>query len=168
MLVVLVAILVTSVWAVPSLVFLNSAWDSFGKKVLLELLWIVLVYSDSLQLLVGRRWGRHKAFAKVSPNKTMEGYLGGLTLGLILGVGIHNWPVLPLVIVLIGGVVGDLAFSLVKRYAGIKDYSTLLGAHGGICDRIDSYVGACHFLFWSSWLFPDEIKFALLKARGVQ
>jgi CDP-diglyceride synthetase len=155
------------VWVVPSLYFVAEAMRLFGNFVMLELLWLVLVYSDSFQLLVGRRFGSHKAWMvdRISPNKTVEGYAGGLLITLVLGTLVHRWPAALLVVVLLGGVLGDLAFSAAKRAAAVKDYSSLLGPHGGICDRIDSYVGAAHALFWFTRFFPASQQ-QLIDSRG--
>jgi len=154
-------------WAAPSLVFLQTFMDDFGRFTMLDLLWVVLVYSDSLQLLAGKRFGATKMSLSVSPNKTLEGYVIGLALALVLGCGVHRWPVVPMAVALIGGVLGDLAFSAAKRAAGVKDFSRVLGAHGGICDRIDSYIGACHALFWFGRAFPVHVRQAVVESRAL-
>ena len=105
---------------------------------------------DSFALLFGALWGRVKAFPTLSPNKTIEGLLGGgfalLTLSLITGVALG----LPLLQVGIGAlavgalaVVGDLAASRHKRIAGVKDYPKVLPRQGGLLDSLDSWIAAC-------------------------
>ena len=98
-------------------------------------------------------FGKHKAFPRVSPNKTIEGCIGGLVAGMLAmaayGVILNystplriNFPSL-ILCGLIGAVfteLGDLAFSLIKREYEIKDYGRILPGHGGLLDRFDSMV----------------------------
>lgn len=97
--------------------------------------------------------GKHRGITKVSPNKSLEGYIGGLATGvifaLIYGVvvgaitkGSVNYIMLALC-GLVGALftaLGDLSFSLVKRQYGVKDYGNLLPGHGGMLDRFDSMI----------------------------
>ncbi len=109
---------------------------------------------DTAAYFVGRAWGRHRMTPTVSPNKTWEGAAGGFAgavaaaaaLCYLLNLG--NWS-LPLsyleavgvgCLVGVGAQIGDLAESLVKRRAGVKDSGHLLPGHGGLLDRIDSLV----------------------------
>jgi phosphatidate cytidylyltransferase len=115
-----------------------------GLHWLLLALFIVWV-ADSGAYFAGRALGRHKLAPEVSPGKTWEGAAGGL-----LGVGLLAWVAAPVLgqrpVALLGlclvvgvfSVVGDLAESLFKRHAGLKDSGQLLPGHGGILDRLDS------------------------------
>ena len=101
--------------------------------------------SDTLAYFAGRSLGRHKLAPTLSPNKTVEGALGGLcgaiTTGAVFGYWIHLPMLHGLVVGLLAGVLGplgDLFESALKRELGIKDFGTLMPGHGGALDRIDS------------------------------
>jgi phosphatidate cytidylyltransferase len=103
--------------------------------------------NDTSAYFVGRALGRTKLVPRISPGKTVEGSLGGIlfgALGLVLlnyalGLRIDVWPLIPLaVLVPVAAQLGDLAESLIKRGAGVKDASVLLPGHGGVLDRLDS------------------------------
>jgi len=121
---------------------------------------IVTMLTDSGAYFVGVSIGKHKAFPNISPNKTIEGCVGGLiigTLGLVIyGIILTNFTTLyisyPLlaIIGLIGAIiteVGDLAFSQIKRKLGIKDYGNLIPGHGGMLDRFDSMIFSAPAMF---------------------
>jgi phosphatidate cytidylyltransferase len=116
----------------------------------LLLLMGVLVVSDSAQYYTGRAFGRRPLSPSISPKKTVEGAVGGVvfgTLAMIFGgryvFGSPAW-MLALVGAAISllGIVGDLFESLLKRSAGVKDSSHLIPGHGGVLDRIDSWLFA--------------------------
>ena len=114
---------------------------------------ILAMTSDSGAYLVGRKLGKHKLAPVISPHKTVEGFIGGilscvvfmLIYTVILQVAFH-FTVDYVSCVLYGifgsaaSVMGDLAFSVIKRQCGIKDYGKLMPGHGGILDRFDSMV----------------------------
>lgn len=97
--------------------------------------------------------GKHRGITKVSPNKSLEGYIGGLVTGVIFAVAyglivsaITDRPMNYVILVLCGLVgalfteLGDLSFSLIKRQYDVKDYGNLLPGHGGMLDRFDSMI----------------------------
>jgi phosphatidate cytidylyltransferase len=108
----------------------------------------------------GRRFGRRKLAPRVSPNKTWEGFLGGLVAAGIVAVAGDAWFGLPpaaflplCVATVLASVVGDLTESLFKRQAGLKDSGHLLPGHGGVLDRIDSLCAAVPvFTLGMTWL----------------
>lgn len=108
-----------------------------------SVLWLVFVSqaSDAIQYAVGRM-GTHY-IGWVSPRKTWEGYLGGYVFVLLLG-NVYQTMLLYLLCVL-----GGLGSSLIKRTLVIKDYSNLLGSHGGWMDRVDSLVLPILFFPWT-------------------
>ncbi len=113
--------------------------------------------SDSGAYYSGRALGKHKLCPRVSPNKTVEGAIGGLAAGVVMAVLMTlllrlqvSWFFLvPATIFLAGvGIVGDLTESIIKRATGAKDSGTLLGGHGGVLDRVDSLLFAAPVLYY--------------------
>ncbi len=115
---------------------------------------LILVWcADIGAYFVGRRFGRHRLAPEVSPGKTWEGALGGLTASVPVAALGSFWFHVPLggflpvcLAAVVFSIVGDLTESLLKRFAGIKDSGTLFPGHGGIMDRIDSLTGAAPVL----------------------
>lgn len=112
-------------------------------------------FNDVAQYVWGKLTGRHKIIPKVSPNKTWEGFLGGLvtTIGLATVLAPHLTPlslvesILAGLIIGCGGFIGDVTISALKRDIGVKDSGSLLPGHGGILDRIDSLTYTAPLLF---------------------
>merc|ERR1719444_116283 len=139
------------VWFAPTLIMVARYQAVVGHQKMVECITIVLLVSDTTQFLCGRGFGRTRIFPRLSPGKTLEGYIGGVILTCIFGSLAHRWAVMDIVIIYACGCGGDLYFSWVKRRLEIKDYSRVLSAHGGILDRIDSFVFAASALFWIAW-----------------
>lgn len=118
---------------------------------------LITILTDTFAFVTGSAIGRHK-FTKISPNKTIEGCVGGVIMGTTLStifyhafIGIvPTWQAI-LVIAVLSVVceVGDLFYSAIKREREIKDFSNLIPGHGGILDRIDSltFVVIAYVLF---------------------
>jgi phosphatidate cytidylyltransferase len=123
------------------------------------LLIAIVALSDTAQFYVGRLIGRRKLAPLISPAKTVEGAAGGVVAaavagGLLLPRGLTiPVPVAPATGVLLGigiagfGIAGDLFESLLKRSAGVKDSSSLIPGHGGVLDRLDSYLFAAPLFY---------------------
>lgn len=121
---------------------------------LLAYLVIVAQLSDVLQYVCGKLAGRTQVAPTLSPNKTLEGLLGGALLASLLGAALY--PITPFTFwqslgmsltITLWGFFGGLVMSAIKRDAGVKDFGTLLEGHGGITDRIDSLAFAAPVFF---------------------
>jgi phosphatidate cytidylyltransferase len=128
-----------------------------GREAVLLLL-ATLVISDTAQYYTGRAFGRTKLAPTISPGKTREGAIGGVVFGTVaMALGsMRVFPsarpgmlVLAAATVVMLGIVGDLFESMLKRSAGVKDSSHLIPGHGGMLDRIDSWLfaGPAYYLF---------------------
>ncbi len=125
------------------------------------LLLVLTVWAyDTAAYLVGRRFGQRKFLAHISPSKSYAGLAGGLAAGLAVGL-VAGWALgnSPLVMAGFGLLVGlaaqagDLAESLLKRAAGVKDSGTLIPGHGGMLDRVDSFLFAAPVAtLYAAWL----------------
>lgn len=138
----------------------NEATAFHGAALLIFPIWVTWL-GDTFAYGCGSRWGRAKLIEAVSPNKTVVGAVGGM-VGSVVAGGVFarlwltdvpefalSWPVaaalsLPIAIV---GQVGDLAESVIKRDAGMKDSSHLLPGHGGVLDRLDALFFTVPFTF---------------------
>jgi len=138
----------------------GTAWVAFGREVSLGfgLVLFVLAASwccDSAAYFVGRSLGRRPLAPRVSPKKTVEGFFGGVAgamVGAAAVAGALGWPAHhALALGLLTGVVGqagDLANSLLKREAQVKDYGALFPGHGGVLDRFDSMLFNAPLVFY--------------------
>ena len=138
---------------------ITSAWAGFAVVAFpLAVTWI----NDTFAYFGGRRFGKHKLIPRVSPGKTREGTFAGL-IGSIATAYLYGhfvfdlWLGLPFgitagviggVLICAGAVIGDLAESLLKREAGVKDSGTLLPGHGGVLDRFDALYFTLPIAYW--------------------
>ena len=127
-----------------SFLFLLSLYSEYGSMTLLWLL-VIVASTDIGAYFVGKSVGKTK-FCETSPNKTIEGVIGGVVFAVILGTlfstnGISFVNALIIsAVVSISSVFGDLFESYLKREADVKDSGTILPGHGGILDRTDGYL----------------------------
>ncbi len=116
---------------------------------------ILVWVNDSLAFIIGKRIGKQKLFMTISPNKTVEGFLGGLFFCCICSIPIANyiselnftnWLIIS-IIISVFGTMGDLVESKYKRKSLVKDSGILLPGHGGLLDRLDSIMFASPFIY---------------------
>lgn len=119
------------------------------------LLCAVTALNDVGQFIVGTTLGKQKIAQRISPNKTWQGFFGGIVVSMLISLAAGSYLHLasPAFLLLLGfsmsvvGFWGDLLFSAAKRFLGIKDFSNLLPGHGGILDRADSLVLTAPLLY---------------------
>jgi CDP-diglyceride synthetase len=111
------------------------------------MLFVLIWSSDTFAYLTGKFFGKHKMAPKISPKKTWEGFAGGVILTLILGFFVEkyfpelrgNWMIVGL-LTSIFAPLGDLVESQLKRSFAVKDSGNIIPGHGGILDRLDSFI----------------------------
>ena len=129
-----------------------------GHKLIFFLLLVVWL-GDAGAYYFGKTFGRHKLSPHISPKKTIEGGIGGAATSVITAIVIHftffkTFPLLHAVIagvlLSVTGIIGDLAESMWKRSAAVKDSGTLIPGHGGFLDRFDSifYTAPILYSYW--------------------
>jgi len=117
---------------------------------------VLLVWvNDTFAYLIGKNFGRQKLFPRISPKKTVEGFLGGLFFSCVSSYFIAeytntldftSWLILA-IIVSVFGTLGDLIESKFKRQANVKDSGVIMPGHGGLLDRLDSIIFAAPFIY---------------------
>ena len=141
-------------WTLAHLVAIERLTDG---TTLLFYLFVAIWCSDSGAYFCGRFMGRHKLAPHVSPNKTVEGAIGGVitTVAALLLVNmvvklcaVEEIIVMGIVLSLVGQI-GDLVESMLKRFVEVKDSGHVLPGHGGILDRFDSLILAAPFLYYT-------------------
>lgn len=136
----------------------------YNPKIIIGL-FIIIWTNDTFAFIVGKSIGKNKLFEKISPKKTIEGFVGGIVFSILAGYLISKyyikaspqfseksimiWTSIAL-IVGVFGTIGDLIESKFKRIAGVKDSGKIMPGHGGILDRLDSviFVAPIIFLFY--------------------
>ncbi|WP_294964432.1 phosphatidate cytidylyltransferase [uncultured Gilliamella sp.] len=128
----------------------------YGNNNYIGATWLLYVFilvwaTDTGAYFIGRSFGNRKLAAKVSPGKTIEGFIGGVSLAMVVCFGAYftglftiNFShfIISSLLAIFVSVLGDLTESMFKREAGIKDSGNLIPGHGGILDRIDSLTAA--------------------------
>ena len=132
----------------------------YNPKIIIGI-FILIWTNDTFAYIIGKSIGKRKLFERVSPNKTIEGFIGGVIFAIIASYIIakyyieikeantYIWIIIA-IIISVFGTIGDLVESKFKRIAGVKDSGIIMPGHGGILDRLDSviFVAPIVFLFY--------------------
>ena len=129
----------------------------YNPKIIIGI-FILIWTNDTFAYIVGKSIGKHKLFERISPKKTIEGFVGGIIFATIAGFLISKYYIEGskfnqyiwigfAVIVGVFGTIGDLIESKFKRIAGVKDSGKIMPGHGGILDRLDSVIFVAPFIF---------------------
>ena len=124
---------------------------------------VIAIFTDTFALTTGKLIGKHKLAENISPNKTVEGFIGGTLMGTFIGLlyyltvinsdaNIVNLMIVTVTLSMIGEL-GDLVFSQIKRYYEQKDFSNIIPGHGGFLDIFDSLI----FVVGAALLFINVI-----------
>ena len=139
---------------VPALLTLKIAGYEGRNVLLIAFLVIVVQLSDVLQYVWGKLFGRTKIAPRLSPSKTVEGFVGGIISATLIGTGL--WWITPFTplqagllafVITLMGFFGGLVMSAIKRDRGVKDWGNLIEGHGGLIDRLDSVVFSAPIFF---------------------
>jgi phosphatidate cytidylyltransferase len=148
-------------WVVGTAAFAYPILVSEDYRILVLALVVVTAAMDIGAYAVGRAWGSRALAPVLSPNKSVEGLVGGIGACMLVGAAIGNFlePFDLLsgiglgVVVVCAAPLGDLAESMFKRSLGVKDMGSILPGHGGILDRIDALL----FVIPAAWAFYQII-----------
>jgi len=129
----------------------------YNPKIIISI-FILIWTNDTFAYIIGKSIGKRKLFEKVSPKKTIEGFVGGVLFAVLVSYIISKYYIeivesntfiwiITALIVSIFGTIGDLIESKFKRIAGVKDSGRIMPGHGGILDRLDSVIFATPIIF---------------------
>jgi phosphatidate cytidylyltransferase len=154
------------VFGLSHMAFLLTISDIPGTRVNGRMLVLFLVFvtemSDVLQYIWGKTLGRHKIIPTVSPNKTWEGFIGGIASACLLSLAIRfltpfsiTETLMVSLFVTVAGFCGGAVMSAIKRDFGVKDFGSVIPGHGGMLDRVDSLCYAAPIFFHYVRYFYD-------------
>ncbi len=136
------------------LILIADYYETFNPNILLGTFILVWV-NDTFAYLIGKTVGKQKLFPRISPKKTVEGFLGGLFFSCVSSYFIAKftgtldfttWLIMS-IIISVFGTLGDLIESKYKRQANVKDSGVIMPGHGGLLDRLDSIIFAAPFIY---------------------
>ncbi|PZD78320.1 phosphatidate cytidylyltransferase [Mesonia sp. K7] len=144
-------------YLIASFVFISKIpfqGDDYRPKILLAI-FVMIWTNDTFAYLIGKQFGKRKLLERISPKKTIEGFLGGMIFTVLAGYVISlylpvftykTWVFLGFFTSLFG-TYGDLIQSKLKRQANVKDSGSIMPGHGGLLDRLDSILFAGTFIY---------------------
>ena len=137
-------------------IYLIANFNGFYDPSIILGCFILIWFNDSFAYIIGKSIGKQKLFYRVSPHKTVEGFLGGLLFCCISAsvvsryiddtLSTPNWLTIA-IIVSVFGTLGDLIESKLKRESNVKDSGKIMPGHGGILDRLDSIIFASPYIY---------------------
>ena len=137
------------------------SYNTFRPKIIISI-FILIWTNDTFAYIVGKSIGKHKLIERISPKKTIEGFIGGVIFSIIAGILISKFYFEPkpnylntsiiiwtisAIIISIFSTLGDLIESKFKRIAAVKDSGNIMPGHGGILDRLDSIIFVAPFVY---------------------
>ena len=137
------------------------SYTIYRPKIIISI-FILIWTNDTFAYIVGKSIGKHKLIERISPKKTIEGFIGGIAFSILAGILISKFYFQPkqnylytsmiiwtisAIIISIFSTLGDLIESKFKRIAGAKDSGTIMPGHGGILDRLDSIIFVAPFVY---------------------
>ncbi len=140
----------------PFLFFLSLGFIKGEYNPYIPLGFMLILWSnDTGAYLAGRSFGKRKLFERISPNKTWEGFIGGIVLAFFVALNLaqyfgslQKWEWATMAIIIgVFGTLGDLVESMLKRSLGVKDSGKILPGHGGLLDRFDGLLIAAPLVF---------------------
>lgn len=152
--------LLVCLFSFPHLFWIRNSVNGLNSIIFIV---VVTELNDVFQYLMGKFFGKHKIVPQISPNKTLEGFIGGVFLTIILSnilgffllkTDMATNSIIGLVLG-ISGFCGDIFMSYLKRKTDVKDTGNLLPGHGGLLDRMDSLIFNAPIFFW---LIPFLLK----------
>ena len=131
--------------------FIHGTFNHYIPLGFLIMLWS----NDTGAYLAGRSFGKHKLFERISPNKTWEGFIGGVLFAMLIALNLEQyfgslqkWEWVTMAAIIgVFGTLGDLVESMLKRSLGVKDSGNILPGHGGLLDRFDGLLIAAPLVF---------------------
>ena len=153
----LIKLRVLSLQSLLSFIFIGSAilflyFYEFERSLILIAV-LISVITDAFAFFAGKAFGRNKIFPNISPNKTLEGTIGGIVSSVVINSllvilifqnSLKTFDAFMLILIIfisaVASFLGDLLISSIKRQANLKDTGSLIPGHGGLLDRIDSHL----------------------------
>ncbi|WP_291129297.1 phosphatidate cytidylyltransferase [Flavobacterium sp. UBA7682] len=141
---------------IPIIIFTKIPFinNQYVPEIIISIL-VIIWSNDTFAYLVGITMGKNKLFERISPKKTIEGFVGGVIFAVVAGIllaefYLHEptirWIIIAMIVSAFG-TLGDLIESKFKRIAGVKDSGNIMPGHGGFLDRLDSIIFVAPFVY---------------------